>query len=269
MLHESYCRRIVLQRPTGYESPVTHVRFLNLVSRLNARELSKQTVHHVCVVLRLVCFSVGHKTQFYEFCIGYVVQAEQIGACFFYRAAVRTECVCRHSCEQLSRSVSETFVQVGMQVVTYVTIFLNHGACRFVGYELQQETVAFSRLIICVCQIAYRYTLRTVARSYPVGIGQIDAYRRRRIFVAAEHRRAYHVSRHADNLRLSEARIYGRVVFKPLRILADGLRALRCHHVLVRHNAFPRCLHAEWVAIHFYEAVDKVDASFVLFQPFY
>ena len=178
VFHESYCRWIVLQRPAGNECSVAHMRFFYFVSRLNACELSKQTVHHVCVVLRLVCFCIWHKPKFDELCVGYVVQAEQIGACFLYCATVRTECVCRHSCEQLSRSVSETFVQVGMQVVAHVTIFLNHGACRFVSHELLQKSIAFRRLIVCVCQIAYRYALRSVLCSYPVGIGQIDAYRR-------------------------------------------------------------------------------------------
>ena len=52
------------------------------------------------------------------------------------------------------------------------------------------------------------------------------------------------------------------MVFKPLRILADCLRALSCHQVFVRYDTFPRCLYTKRVAIHLNKAVDEVDAPF-------
>ena len=59
------------------------------------------------------------------------------------------------------------------------------------------------------------------------------------------------------------------MVFKPLCVLADGLGAACGYKVLVRDDAFPRSLDAKRIAIHLDEAVDEVDATFLLLEPLY
>ena len=65
----------------------------------------------------LVGVGIGREAQFDEFGVGDVVEAEEVGAGFLDGGAVGLERVGIDAGEQASGAVSETFVQVGVEVV--------------------------------------------------------------------------------------------------------------------------------------------------------
>ena len=68
-------------------------------------------------------------------------------------------------------------------------------------------------------------------------------------------------------MRLAEARVDGRMVLKPLGILADSLSSLGGLQILVFHDALPRTFQAQRIAIHLDESVDKVYPTLVFPNP--
>ena len=66
--------------------------------------------------------------------------------------------------------MSETFMQVGMQVVTSVAVFVYETDDCLVFYELLLEPVAMCSLIICSNKVAYGNAFASVSGSYPVRI---------------------------------------------------------------------------------------------------
>ena len=109
--------------------------------------------------------------------------------------------------------------------------------------------------------------LRTVLRTNPVGIRQIDADSRRGIFVATEHSGTNSIGGDTLYMGLTETRVDGRMVLKPLGILADGLSSLGGLQILVFHDALPRTFQAQRIAIHLDESVDKVYPTLVFPNP--
>ncbi len=57
------------------------------------------------------------------------------------------------------------------------------------------------------------------------------------------------------------------MVFKPLGVFRQLFCAFRSCQIFKVDNAFPRCLHAQRVAITFSESVYKIDQTFRVFQP--
>ena len=57
------------------------------------------------------------------------------------------------------------------------------------------------------------------------------------------------------------------MVFEPLRIAADNLRAAGSFQILEVHQRFPACLHAQRVAVAFGESVYEVDAGIQILYP--
>ena len=74
-----------------------------------------------------------------------------------------------------------------MQVVAHVAVFLDEGQRVLVDDKLFLETIAMSRLVVSIGDIADGDTLAAVLCPDPVGIGQVDADSRRGIFLATEH----------------------------------------------------------------------------------
>ena len=60
--------------PSCDEGSIAHVSLLNLVARLDACELSKQTVHHVCIILRTIGFDIGGKSKLHKFRVSDVAE---------------------------------------------------------------------------------------------------------------------------------------------------------------------------------------------------
>ena len=173
-----------------------------------------------------------------------------------------------HARQELSRTVSQAFVQVGVQVVQLMRVEVYHLHHLGIGDELLAESVALSRLVVGLGEIAYGDALATVNRTHPVAIGQVDAYGRTGIEVATQDGSLHHAGGDTLALLLLEARVHRAVVLEPLCILAEYLGAACCLAVQYIYISLPRRLEAERVAIHLGEAVDEVYDALRLANPF-
>ena len=93
--------------------------------------------------------------------------------------------------------------------------------------------------VIGICDVADGDAFRTIFSPDPVGIRQVDANGCRWIFITTEHRCTNDLRGNAPHRFLFKGIIDRRMVFKPLRILTDKLRALGCFVVFIFHQPFP------------------------------
>ena len=164
--------------------------------------------------------------------------------------------------------MTETLMQICMKILTQLAILLNRLARSVVYHKLLQKSIAQRGALISIGEVSYGHTLRPMLGSNPIGIRKIYPYGCRRIFITAEHSCTNHIGRHSSHGFLLEHFIHRRIVFKPLRMLTDKACTLRGFDVFIVHNAFPRTFQAQWVAINFYEAIDKIYPTILVFQPF-
>ena len=154
-----------------------------------------------------------------------------------------------------------------MQVVAAVAVGVHHLANLVVRDKLLAEPIAPRRLVVGVRQIGDCHRLTAMLGPDPVGVGQVDADGRSRIFVAAEHGRTDRIGRDPLYFWLAEARIHGRVVLKPLCAVRNGTRAACGLLVAIFDDSLPRTFQSQWVAIDLDETVDEVDAPLVVIDP--
>ena len=83
--------------------------------------------------------------------------------------------------------MTETLVEIRVQVVTDIAITGDQVERRLVDDELFLEPAALCCLIIGIGDIRDGDALRAILRSDPVCIRQVDANSRRGIFVTAQH----------------------------------------------------------------------------------
>ena len=224
----------------GYQGTIAHVGFLNLSAWLDTNQLSHQAIHDVAVILRLICLCIRHKTKVDQFLIGNIVESKEVGTCLLNRIAIRLQRIRVSAWQELSTAMSQAFMQISMQVIAHITIFINKVQRRLINHELLFKTIAMSCLIIGISNVRDGDALRTMLCTNPVSIGQIDTNSCRGIFVATQHSRTNSIGCNAFDMRLAETRIYGRMVFKPLGILTDGLCTLCSLQVLILNDSLPR-----------------------------
>ena len=199
--------------------------------------------------------------------VSHIVQTEEIGSRLLYRIAIRLQGIRIGARKKLTAAVSQTLVKVGMQVVGDISILIHQRHSLLIDDKLISESVALSRLVVGISQVADGNALRTVLLTDPVGIRQIDADSRSRIFLSAEHRRTDNIGGNALHLRFAETGIHRRMILKPLSILTDGLGSLGSLQVLVFHDTLPGTFQSQWVAIYLDESVDEIHHAFVLLHP--
>ena len=257
----------MLQRPPGNEGTVSHVRLLYLVTLLDSDSLGEQTVHQITVILRLVSFIIRSQPQLNQLMVSHIVQTEEIGSRLLYRVAIRLQGIRIGARKKLTAAMSQTLVKIGMQVVGDISILIQQRHSLLIDDKLISESVALSRLVVGISQVADGNALRTVLLTDPVGIRQIDADSRSRIFLTAKHRRTDYIGGNTLHLRFAETGIHRRMILKPLSILTDGLGSLGSLQVLVFHDTLPGTFQSQWVAIYFDESVDEIHHAFVLLHP--
>ena len=194
----------MLQRPPGNEGTVSHVRLLYLVTLLDSDSLGEQTVHQITVILRLVSFIIRSQPQLNQLMVSHIVQTEEIGSRLLYRVAIRLQGIRIGARKKLTAAVSQTLVKVGMQVVGNISILVHQRHSLLIDDKLISESVALSRLVVGISQVADGNALRTVLLTDPVGIRQIDADSRSRIFLSAKHRRTDYIGGNTLHLRFAE-----------------------------------------------------------------
>ncbi len=163
--------------PFGDELAVAHVGFLDVLAGLDAHELGHHAVENVLVVFGLVCVRIVEETDFDEFRVGEVIEREEVGACFLDGRAVSLEGVTLCSGEELARTVAETLVEVGMEVIGDEEIFVKEVARGLVDDELFIEAVAVRCCVVSLSDVFKRHALRAVGSANPVGIGKVYADR--------------------------------------------------------------------------------------------
>ena len=87
-------------------------------------------------------------------------------------------------------------------------------------------------LVVCLGDVLYGYRLGAVGCTYPVGVRQVDAYGCRGVCVACEYCGCDNLCRNTFHFFFLELLVDGRVVFKPLRVGAEGFGALAGGYVL-------------------------------------
>ena len=136
----------VFVNPVGNECTITHVGFLYLIARLNAHELGHQSIEHIRVVLRLISLVIRQQSQFHELLVGDVVKPEQVGTGFFDGVSIGLQGIRTYAWQKLSATMTEAFVEVGMQIVAVVAIGTDHRACGIVDNEFFHEATATRNL---------------------------------------------------------------------------------------------------------------------------
>ena len=125
--------------------------------------------------MRLVRLTIRQKSEFHQFLIGNIIQSEEVSSSFLDGIAVGLQRVWVRARQELSASVSQTLMQVCMQVITQVAILFNHRQRLLVNDKFFFEAIAVSGLIIGISDVRNSDALATMLSSYPVSIRQIDA----------------------------------------------------------------------------------------------
>ena len=130
---------------------------------------------------------------------------------------------------QLARTVSETFVQVGVEIVADLAVFVDALAVFGAQHELLLEAVAVRRAVVGVGDVVDRHRFRAVLLADPVGVRKVDSDRRGGVAVAAEHRHGDDLRRDAFHLRLAHGTFHSDLHVRPpiLRILLRPPRTQR------------------------------------------
>ena len=215
----------------------------------------------------MVSIGRGRESQFGEFGIGQVVEREEVGTAFLDGGAVGLERIGVGAGKELSAAVTETFVEVGVEVVATIAVLQNELTRGFVDDELLVHTAAVSCFGVSTGEVRNGDGLRTEIATNPVGVGQVDADGGGGIEIAGEDGGGDDLSGNTFHFLFLETGIDGAVILKPLRIEGEGVGTFGGSHVLEVDNALPRGFHAEGVAVTFDKAVDEVDVTLHVFEP--
>ena len=226
----------------GDEGTIAHVGFLNLTTWGDTDELGHQTIHHIGIILRLIGFLIRSQPQFHQFPVCDIVQSEEVGPRLLYRISVSLEGIRIYARQELSATMSQTLVEVGMQVVTDIPVFLDHPECLRINHELFLKTITMGGFIVGIGDITDGDALTAILGTDPVGIRQVDAYGRRRILISTQHGCTDDAGRHTLDHRFLKSYIYRRMVLKPLGILTDGSGPTGGFFIHILHQTFPRAL---------------------------
>ena len=199
-----------------------------LFSRIYPHLLGQQAIHHVGIVLCLIGIRTVEQAELQEFAVRNVIQSEEVGTRLFDGISVILQRITIGSRKQPPASMTQAFMEICVQIVCLVGKLIHPLKCFRIDDKLLTEAVSPRRHIVSVCKIRDGNAFRTMLRPDPVGIREVDSDGRRGVFVSTQHRSAYHIRRNASHGLLLKASIYRRMVFEPLSIRADNLRALGC-----------------------------------------
>ena len=101
----------------------------------------------------------------------------------------------------------------------------------------------------------------------PIRIRQIDADRRCRITIASQHGYGDHFGTHPFYLFLLEAFVDRRMIFKPLRIIADNLRALGRILIDKVYGRLPAGFHTQRITVSFDKTVHEIHIRSRILYP--
>ena len=126
------------------------------------------------VVLGLIGFGIGEQAQFDHLGVADVVETEEVGAGLLDGRAMCLQRVGVYTGEQLARAMSETLVQVGMEVAGEGVVLLDEAALFGAIHELFVEAVAQCCQVVSLGEVTDGHRLRAMYAAYPVRVGQVD-----------------------------------------------------------------------------------------------
>ena len=250
----------VFVAPVGNQLSVLHVRLGVLLAQFDAGELGEDTVADITAVFSFVGLLVGEDAQLHEFLVCQVIKGKEIGTRLLQGGGELLQRTGRGARKQLAGAVAQAFVQVGVEVAGQRAVFAAEGDLLVIPGELGEDALGRlgRRLCIGVGDVGDGHGLGAVLLADPVGVRQVDADGRSGIVVAGNNGHVDHLGAHPFDLGLPEARVDGGVVFEPLGVLADHLRAVRSLLVAEVDDAFVGGLAAERVAVILHETVHEV-----------
>ena len=113
----------LFEHPVSNQSAIAHVGFFDSVARFDAHQLGECSVLDITIIGGFVGVHVRSESEFYEFGISQIVEREEVGAGFFDGGTIGLQGVGVGAGKELSAAVSQTFVEVGVEVVATVAIF--------------------------------------------------------------------------------------------------------------------------------------------------
>ena len=143
-------------------------------------------------------------------------------------------------------------------MLRHAFVLLEQGAGSRIGDEGSIHPAVTSCQAIGFMDIVDGDGLRSVGRTYPVSVRQVDADGRGGIRVAGEHSYRNDCSGYTAGILLLKAGIDGSMRFEPRCLTADLPRAFARLLITDMHERLPHPLHPEGVSIDFGEAIDKV-----------
>ena len=90
----------------GNQRTVSHVCLFYLIAWRNTYQLGHQTIHHIGIILCLIGLAIRQQAEFYEFRVGDIVQAKQVGTCFLNGIAVSFQRIGVSTWKQLSAAMT-------------------------------------------------------------------------------------------------------------------------------------------------------------------
>ena len=200
----------------GDEGTVAHVSFLDLMTRLDAYQLRHETIHDIRIILGLISLRIRQQSQVDKFLVSHVIQSKEVSTRLLDGIAISLERIRVCAGQELAGAMTQTLVEVRMEVITAIAILFDQSQCVGIDDKLLLEARTLSSLVIGIGDIRDGNALRAMSSPYPVCIGQVDANSGRGIFIASQHGRTDGVGHHPLNLWFPETRINRRMILKPL-----------------------------------------------------
>ena len=122
--------------------------FFDSVARFDAHQLGEGSVLDITIIGGFVGVHVRSESEFYEFGICQIVEREEVGAGFFDGGTIGFQRVGVGAGKELSAAVTQTFVEVGVEVVATVAILQNQLASWLVDDEFLIHATTMSSLSI-------------------------------------------------------------------------------------------------------------------------
>lgn len=108
----------------------------DILARLDTCELRHHTVHDIPGIFRICHIQRRDQPQFDHFRIAQVVEPEKIGTGLLERRGIVLQLTALHTRRQLPGTVSQTFMQVGMQIVGQLAVLVDTFAVFGTQHEL-------------------------------------------------------------------------------------------------------------------------------------
>ena len=126
------------------------MRLLYILAIFDAHKLRHGSVHHLMIILALICLHIRHNTQFNELGVSHIIKREEVSTRLFNCRAMFLQRIFGNARQHLTRTMTEAFVQIHVYITHVCTIFLCALALYIREHKLLVETISKRSLVICL-----------------------------------------------------------------------------------------------------------------------